>query len=211
MNLSYIDYDQFEVGIMAALSGDTFMSEIYTNSDAYIGLSEAVFGNGSYRKKCKVLFLSYTYGMSIENILSSVDKQGGNQKVAKDYFSNFKTYEQWKEILYEKFKREGRISTICGNYLNRTNSSELTNKEKRSVVSHVVQGTGSYIFKSALMELSKQEEVEILIPMHDALLIQHPEAWNNQIAVDIFKDKMTSILENKITGKASIEKFFEDA
>ena len=79
MKLSYIDYDQFEVGIMAAMSGDNVMADLYKNKDAYSDLSNIIFGAPDYRKKCKVFFLSYTYGMSLENILIAVEKQGGNK------------------------------------------------------------------------------------------------------------------------------------
>ncbi|MBI9093184.1 MAG: hypothetical protein JEZ12_28565 [Desulfobacterium sp.] len=161
-----------------------------------------------YRKKSKILFLSYTYGMSIKNILSSIEQQGGNKKIAKEYFSEFNTFEQWKEQLYEKFKDEGRISTVYGNHLKRTLDGELIPKEKRSVVSHIVQGTGSCIFKSALLELSKQDCVEIVIPMHDAVLIQHPETYNPTLVVSVFESIMTRILDGKINGKASIEQFY---
>ncbi|MBI9092378.1 MAG: hypothetical protein JEZ12_24445 [Desulfobacterium sp.] len=51
LQLSYIDYDQFEVGIMAALSADEKMNDIYTNMDAYLDLSTKVFGSGEFRKK----------------------------------------------------------------------------------------------------------------------------------------------------------------
>ncbi len=209
--LSYIDYDQFEVGIMAALSSDKKMLDIYTNTDAYVDLSKTIFDTETYREKCKILFLSYSYGMSIKNILSSVEKQNGNRKAAKEYFSCFDLFENWKKELYDEFEREGRVSTVCGNYLNRIDEGALTPKEKRSVASHVVQGTGSYIFKLTLLELSKQDGVEVLIPMHDALLIQHPKEYDLQIAVNIFKDNMTSVLESKISGKASVENFFTNA
>jgi len=207
--LSYIDYDQFEVGIMAALSGDSTMKNFYTNMDAYIDLSKKIFGNDNYRKESKILFLSYTYGMSMKNILSSVRQQMGDVESAKSYFAGFNTFEQWKEKIFEEFEKESRISSLCGNYLNRTQKGKLTNKEKRSAVSQVVQGTGSYIFKSALLELSKQEGVEILIPMHDAVLIQHLSTYDPAEAVNIFENTMTNILKNNIKGKASIEDFYQ--
>lgn len=207
---SYIDYDQFEVGIMAALSSDNIMSDIYKDKDAYADLSNIVFSNGDYRKKCKIYFLSYTYGMSISNILRSIELRGGNKKAAEDYFAKFKVFEQWKETLYQKFKKEKRIPTIFGNYLNRIQEGELSDKERRSVVSHVVQGTGSYIFKSALLELSKEKSVEVLIPMHDAILIQHPTTYDPLNAVSLLQNVMTNILGGKVEGKASIEEFYSE-
>ena len=206
-NLSYIDFDQFEVGIMAALSSDEKMVEIYTNMDAYTDLSDVVFGRPDYRKQCKILFLSYTYGMSLANILGSIEQLNGNSKNAQSYFSKFNVFDQWKKTLYEAYESTGKIETICGNFLNRSREGELTDKEKRSAVSHVVQGTGAYIFKNAILNISTEEDVDILIPMHDAVLIQHPDSYDPKSAVNIFENTMTSILKAKITGKASIEKF----
>ena len=128
--LSYIDYDQFEIGIMAALSDDKKMAEIYTNTDAYIDLSTVVFGNQSYRKKSKILFLSYTYGMSIDKILESIKQLGGNIQNAKSYFSEFDVFEKWKESLYEAYETNGRIETICGNFLNRINEENYLTRKK---------------------------------------------------------------------------------
>ena len=208
LSLCYVDYDQFEVGIMAAISGDTQMKAIYENSDAYLNLAESVFDDDSLRGKAKILFLSYTYGMSLDNILSSVTSLNGNTTVAKKYFSEFSTYENWKKDIYAHYESKGFISTIKGNLLHRTATGELTHKEKRTCVNHVIQGTATYIFKEALLELSNIKGIEILIPMHDAVLFQHPSSFDPQDAVTIFQDKMTEILDNKIKGKASLENFY---
>lgn len=206
-SLCYIDYDQFEVGVMADLSGDPKMKSIYQNSDAYKDLAELVFGDEGMRKKAKIMFLSYTYGMSMDNILSSVKEVGGSQKNAGQYFSEFNVFEDWKSKIHSEFFHKNRVGTIEGNYLNRTLSGELTEKEKRSSVNHVVQGTATYIFKNALLELSKESGVEILIPMHDAVLFQHTSQFKPVRAKQIFESVMTKLLSN-VSGKASIEDFF---
>lgn len=208
LQLSYVDYDQFEVGIMAAISGDDKMKGIYESSDAYLELAKAVFSDKGLRGKAKILFLSYTYGMSLDNILSSVSSLSGNQKAAKAYFSEFSTYEKWKAGVYTEYESKGLVSTIKGNLLHRTGSGELTQKEKRTCVNHVIQGTATYIFKEALLELCNHKEVEVLIPMHDAVLFQHPATFKPQEAVKVFQDKMTDILDGKVQGKASIEPFY---
>lgn len=207
-SLCYVDYDQFEVGVMAALSGDHKMKDIYENMDAYKNLAEHVFDNVDLRKKAKVMFLSYTYGMSLDNILSSVSELGGDQDKAKDYFSEFKVFEEWKKSVCEEFLKNGRISTINANYLNRANDGELSDKEKRTAVNHVIQGSATYIFKKALLEISKLDGVQMLIPMHDAVLFQHLDAINPDTVVNIFEEIMTSVLDGKVNGKASIESFY---
>ena len=206
--ITYVDFDQFEIGIMAALSGDSKMMKLYEDTDTYIALSNTIFGNKENRGFCKRLMLSYTYGMSLKNLLRSVEMAKGDDRQAKAFFAKFTQFEEWKQTLYDEYLTTGRIPTICSNYLNRTESGNLSRKEKRSVVSHVVQGTGSYIFKKAMCHLNEYEGVELLIPMHDAVLFQHPESWDNTIAVDVFESTMTTILEGKITGKASLEEFY---
>ena len=207
-NLCYVDYDQFEVGIMAALSGDPKLKDIYENSDAYEDLAEEIFSDSSYRKKAKIIFLSYTYGMSEKNLMTSVTQFGGNKSKAREYFSEFVVFKEWKKSVWEEFENNGRIATICANYFNRHKNGELSEKERRTAVSHAVQGSATYIFKKALLELSQLDGVYILIPMHDAVLFQHTPKINPEAAIKIFEDNMTTALGGKVKGKASIEEFY---
>lgn len=208
-SLCYVDYDQFEVGVMAALSGDPKMKYIYENKDTYTDLAEQVFNSPDFRNKAKIMFLSYTYGMSLENIMSSISQLGGNKKKAKEYFSEFSVFENWKGLICEAYQDQGRIPTISANFLNRQLTGDLSSKERRTTVNHLIQGTATYIFKKALLELSKLEGVQLLIPMHDAILFQYQESVNPGTVVKIFEDTMTSVLEGKVKGKASIEHFYE--
>ncbi len=193
---------------MAALSSDPKMKDIYENSDAYKDFAVQVFNDESMRKKAKVLFLSYTNGMSLENIISSVKELGGNHRNAHEYFSGFTVFEAWKESIHSEFLGNGRVATISANYLNRGSDKELTDKEKRTSVNHVIQGTATFIFKRALLELSKLDDVQVLIPMHDAILFQYSERVDPQAAVGIFESVMTNELDRKVNGKASVEAFY---
>ena len=83
----------------------------------------------------------------------------------------------------------------------------MTEKEKRQAVSHVIQGTATYIFKKSILKLSKVEGIDILIPMHDAVLFQHTNKTDSNKAKEIFENVMTEILPS-ITGKASLEDFY---
>ncbi|MEQ5768492.1 DNA polymerase [Halomonas sp. H33-56] len=209
MSLCYVDYDQFEVGIMAAISSDTVMKNIYESGDAYNDLAVHLFNDKAMRKTAKTLFLSYVYGMSLENIVGSVDELEGNTKNAREYFSSFSVFEAWKKTINDEFLKNGKISTISANYLNRCTDTELTDKEKRTSVNHVIQGTATYIFKRALLELSELDGVQILIPMHDAVLFQHTNQVEADSVVKIFEEVMTRELSGKVIGKASIEPFYK--
>lgn len=208
--LSYIDYDQFEAGVMAALSGDEKLLALYNSSDVYEIAAEEIFDDKSKRKQAKRLFLSYAYGMKRQHILAAAQGFGADRQNAKKFFEQFKTFEAWKVLVHEEFQRTGRIGTASGNYMQRDRKGELTSKEKRSAISQVVQGTASLIFKKALLCLSSISEVKLKLPMHDAVLLEHSADYDVDRVINIFSGAMSEHFQNKIQGKASISQFHED-
>jgi DNA polymerase-1 len=207
-SLSYVDYDQFEVGVMAALSGDAVLTDMYASDDLYEKLSEEIFGNRQQRKFSKRLFLSYAYGMKLNNIAAAAYERGAERSRVKSFFKKLTKFEEWKASIQAKFLAEGCISTSEGNYLRRDGTGPLTEKERRSCVSQVVQGTASLIFKKSLIALDKMGKFRILIPMHDAVLVEHRPNQDPKALINIFSNEMTNHFSGKITGKASLEKFF---
>src|SRR3546814_11173279 len=73
--LSYVDFDQFEVGIMAALSGDQQLAALYAAGDMYELFAESHLGLTGSRKAAKKLFLSYAYGMSRKALVDAAGAQ----------------------------------------------------------------------------------------------------------------------------------------
>jgi DNA polymerase-1 len=206
--LSYVDYDQFEVGIMAALSMDPQMLRLYGSEDIYRVLSIDIFGGDEKRKVAKRLFLSYAYGMKAKSLIDAAVEQGGDRKKVKDFFAEFKVFEAWKKEMVGRFEANGRIGAGFGNFQNRDCEGPLSEKEKRAGVSQVVQGTGSLIFKKALLRIREETEVRILLPMHDAVLIEHPPEYHPNKIATIFSEAMTEHLERRVIGKASLESFY---
>ncbi|TFW18885.1 DNA polymerase I [Duganella callida] len=206
--LSYVDYDQFEVGIMAALSMDPQLLRLYNSDDIYTALSLDIFGGNEKRKIAKRLFLSYAYGMKTRSLIDAAVEQGADRKKVKDFFAEFKVFESWKKKTIEDFQASGRISSGFGNYQNRESEGPLSEKEKRAGVSQVVQGTAALIFKKALLNMRNETEVRILLPMHDAVLLEHPPEYDSNKIVTIFAETMSEHLERKVLGKASLEPFF---
>lgn len=210
MKLSYVDFGQFEAGIMGALSGDQRMLELFSSGDLYSIIAEKIFTDISKRKSAKKLFLSYAYGMKKKSLIDAAVEFGAQRDVAKGFFNQFSTFEKWKSEIWNEFKNNSRIGTNFGNYLSRINSGELSEKEKRSSVSQVVQGTASLIFKKALLKLSLLKHVDLKIPMHDAVLFQHPENFDPVEVANIFAAVVTEHFDGKIKGKASVANFIID-
>lgn len=205
--LCYVDFDQYEVGIMAALSGDAQLAALYSEGDMYELFAKTHLGLADNRKAAKQLFLSYAYGMSRRALIDAAFSLGADRARAKGAFRLFGQYEEWKKALCADFQREGRISTPFGNHVKRSGTGSLTGKERRSAVSQVVQGTASAIFKKALLEVGEIADANIVLPMHDALLFEHRDAGTPAKVVAAFERVMTDMLEGRVGGKASIGEF----
>lgn len=123
--LSYVDFDQFEVGIMAALSGDEEMKRLYAAGDMYELFARTHLGLVDNRKAAKQLFLSYAYGMSRKALVDAAFSLGVDRQKAKEAFRLFQPYEDWKKALWAEFQRTGRVNTVFGNHYRRRKGAAL--------------------------------------------------------------------------------------
>jgi len=192
---------------MAALSGDKQLAALYSAGDMYELFAGDHLGLTGNRKAAKQLFLSYAYGMSRKALVDAAVELGAERTKAKDAFRVFARYEEWKTEICAEFQRTGRIATEMGNHYARSHSGVLTAKERRSAVSQVVQGTGSLIFKKALLEVERLDDVTVLLPMHDALLFEHRLPDTPSTVITAFEQIMTTALGGRVTGKASTGNF----
>ncbi|MDR8025616.1 hypothetical protein KPA93_20430 [Burkholderia cenocepacia] len=207
--LSYVDFDQFEVGIMAALSGDEELKRLYAAGDMYDLFANTHLGLVDNRKAAKQLFLSYAYGMSRKALVDAASSLGVDRQKAKEAFRLFQRYEEWKKSVWAEYQSTGRVATFFGNHYRRASGGPLTGKEQRSAVSQVVQGTASLIFKRALLAVASIGDVTVVLPMHDALLFEHTLAETPTSVVHAFERTMTDVLNSRVAGKASISDFAE--
>ncbi|WP_387692733.1 hypothetical protein [Photorhabdus sp. RM71S] len=60
------------------------------------------------------------------------------------------------------------------------------------------------------MSLEALKAVELLLPMHDAVLVQVPLDFEDKVIAELLANVMSDHFGQKIVGKASIDTFFED-
>jgi len=165
--LCYVDYSQFEAGILASLSKDVDLINLY-NSDIYSDLAEKILGERGRRKEAKVLFYKYIYG---SKSLSQRTKR---------YFSRFEKLEKFINKLTNDFVEDKKIATNFGN------TRYAQDDEALWALSHLVQSTASYIYKKALLKVKEEEPLaEFLIPMHDGTVYQILEEEYDNVTAKI--------------------------
>jgi DNA polymerase I len=176
----YLDFSQFEPGILAQRANDPILLAQYNSRDLYLALSQAIYGDNLHRSLCKVVFLSYCYGMSRERIAGLLVGPGGSEsdvmrfdRAIGGFFESYRALEAYRRSLLDDLANKGWISSMMGNRRVRISEGELSPKEQRWAISQAIQGSASLIFKWALLGLANELGPDsILLPMHDAVLMQ---------------------------------------
>ncbi len=174
--LLYIDYAQFEAGILASLSGDKSLIKLY-DSDIYLDFAKTVLKNED-RQAAKIYFYRYMYGDKTLNF--SVMK----------YFKQYTKLNEFRKSIESEIKEKKKVGTAYGNF-------RLVIDEDKShwALSHKIQATASLIFKQALIKVEKDvPEADFLIPMHDGAVYQidqfnynHSKDKIEKIYIDSFR------------------------
>ncbi|WP_375303805.1 DNA polymerase [Niastella sp. OAS944] len=172
--LIYIDYGQFEAGILASLSNDKHLIKLY-DSDIYSDIAEKVLNNKEDRNEAKIIFYRFIYG---DTTLP---------KNAIDYFHRFKGLQNFKMSIENKVLLNNKVGTVNGNY-RRSFDNDIS-----WALSHVIQSTASYIYKSALIKVDQEvKTAQLLIPMHDGTVYQL-----KQFNFDESKNKIEAIYKDE--------------
>ena len=210
----YADFDQFEPGIVASISQDRKLIDIYNKGDIYTELSDMLFGSKerAYRKTVKIIFLSFLYGMNKERLKKIITQLSGEDVADKGmaFFDEFKVLCQWKKTVCDKALKVGYSETVFGNRRYLESRKMLTYKEQRWIPNQIIQGTASYIFKKSLLEFNKHApHINIAIPMHDAILLEVPfyeEESIKKMVEEIFCTQFRTICPD-INANISFEEF----
>ncbi len=206
MKLIYIDYSQFEAGILAFEANDQKLIAMYNEDDIYTQISKKLGAENVSRDLAKKIFFCYCYGMSKENILMY---SGRNLDL---FFNEFADLGIFETTIIEKFIKEGFVETIIGNRRFKSlNNSE--NHKEGWLISQRIQGFASLILKEVILEIyKKNKHIEFLLPMHDAVLYQIPIDKVVELTKEI-EDTFKSVLkkycpnlEPKVTNKPFYEK-----
>ena len=196
--LVYLDYAQFEPGILAGLSEDDGLIEAYNKGDVYSALAESVFGDVGKRAVAKRVYLAFSYGMTNARIATLISGIGDFEPQCANYakkidifFLTFPGLEDYRIRQQNRLVEEGFVASLQGNRRVRTGSGMLTHKEKRWALNHPVQSTASLVFKEAMIGIARMFGVErIILPIHDAVLLQFDDDNNFDHNVQLAREIM---------------------
>jgi hypothetical protein len=176
--LAYIDYEQQEFGIAAALSGDDAMKNAYSSGDPYLAFAKQAGAVPDYatkethseiRKQFKECALEMQYGMG-ENSLAlrlNSSKAQARELLAK-HETTYEKFWRWRESVIATGQLSGVLETKFGWKLYVNPLTKIL-----TLGNFLMQANGAEILRLACC-FGTENGIKICAPIHDALLIEAP-------------------------------------
>jgi DNA polymerase I len=177
--LAYVDYEQQEFGIAAALSGDPAMMEAYQSGDPYLAFAKQAGAvpadatkdtHRAERDSFKSCALGVQYGMGAKSLACRL---GVPVSEARDLLrlhrATFPTYWRWLKKVGQQARRDGRLTAAFGWML-----QVSAGANPRSVRNFPLQANGAEMLRLACCALTEGGR-RVCAPVHDALLIEAPD------------------------------------
>lgn len=207
------DYSQIELRVVAMLSEDKKMTEIFKDKkDIHAGVASFVFGvpidkvDSEMRRKAKVINFGIIYGMGVSALRKNL---GGTreeaQKFYDNYFNQFYGVRDYLESVKEYAKKHTYTETLFGRrrYFPNINSRLpfLKSMAERTAINAPVQGTATAdIIKLAIRyaeeDLAKAgllDNAHLMLQIHDELVYEIEESVLTK-AEKVISEAMESVL-----------------
>jgi DNA polymerase-1 len=178
MAIAYIDYEQQEFAIAAALSGDPNMLAAYASGDPYLAFAKqagAIPPDGTakthrgVRELYKQCVLGVSYGMEAFGLALRIDRP---LIIARDLLrahrETFSVFWRWSDAVVDHAKLTGELHTCFGWTLR-----GCCGANPRSLRNFPMQAHGAEMLRLACC-LATERGIEVCAPVHDAVLIMAP-------------------------------------
>ncbi|WP_168442630.1 DNA polymerase [Pontiella desulfatans] len=174
--LAYIDWDQQEFGIAAALSGDKAMMTAYDSGDPYLGFAKLVGAvspsatretHGAERDIYKTVVLGVQYSMGEAGLAARLAcSRLEARNLLKQHRAAFSRFWQWQERVVNSAILTGRLRTVFD-----WQRAVPADANPRSLANFPMQGNGAEMMRMAAV-LATEAGIGICAPVHDAFLIE---------------------------------------
>ena len=180
------DYSQIELRVMAHLSQDAQMIQVFKEGkDLHAATAANIYKKGidevtrDERTKSKRANFGIIYGITVFGLAERLDIPREEAKMLIDgYFETFPQVHDYMEKSKEIARQQGYVTTLFGRrrYLPDINSQNATVRgfAERNAINAPIQGTAADIIKVAMIRISqrfKQEGIQskMILQVHDEL------------------------------------------
>jgi len=158
------DYNQIELRILAALSGEENMQEVYRLGGDIHQQTADLCGIDRYPAKQANYMMVYGGGKNLLRRATGIDDMGER------FFKAYPAVKRYFYSVINQFKKKGYVYTITG--------YRLYPPEERpyAALDYVIQGSAGDFLKYAMLNIhDKISSVRMIMTIHDELVVQLPK------------------------------------
>jgi hypothetical protein len=178
MAVAYIDYEQQEFGIAAALSGDANMRDAYRSGDPYLAFARQAGAvppdatkksHGKERELFKACVLAVQYGMGEASLAQRIGQPVAKaRELLELHRRTYPNYWQWSQAAVDRAMLYGQLHTVFGWEVH-----VGPDANPRSLANFPMQANGAEMLRLACCRAT-EEGIRVCAPVHDALLVEGP-------------------------------------
>ena len=184
MALAYLDYQQQEFGIAAALSADPAMGVAYSSGDPYLafGKQAGLIPEGgtkqthsAERALCKACVLAVQYGMGEVGLASRIGKPDiEGRRLIRLHQQTYPRFWSWSQAAVDRAMLTMSLESVFGWPIHIGPFAEMGRfPNPRSLANFPCQANGAEMLRLACCMLV-EAEIGLCAPVHDAVLIEAP-------------------------------------
>jgi DNA polymerase family A len=191
---AYLDWRTQEVGVAAALSGDSALMDAYRAGDIYHALAR-VLGftndpdpmnwkktNPAMRNRMKALQLAISYGMGVPSLARGLDRHPLiASEIIERHKRSYSRFWQWRADMVRTAMLERRIESIFGWPLHIT-----TSPNQRTLYNFPMQSGGAEMLRLAAWRLCEAGIVPCML-VHDGILFEETDRERIEHAKEIMR------------------------
>ncbi|HTZ39294.1 MAG TPA: DNA polymerase I [Syntrophales bacterium] len=214
------DYSQIELHVLAHLSGDEDLIEVFeAGEDIHTRTASALFGvfpemvSPDMRRRAKVINFGVIYGMSPFGLSKEL---GISQPEAREYIDNyFGRYKGVRKFLDEILADARRDKYVC-TLLNRrryipeiaSSNPAIRQFAERTAINAPIQGTAADLIKIAMINLhhllkKRHSKATMIMQVHDELVFEVPTSEKEEIMA-LAKREMEGVVRLRVPLKVEI-------
>lgn len=216
------DYSQIELRVLAHLSGDQKLKEVFSkDGDIHTDTACRIFKvsedrvTSEMRRVAKTVNFGIIYGMSPYGLSQAISvSREEAQEYIQAFFTEHKQVKEYLEQVLEMGRAQGFVSTILGRrrYIPDLKSSnkKLVQQAERMAINAPIQGSAADIIKLAMIELHrvlKQERLKsrLVLQVHDELVLDCPLEEREQIS-EIVRRTMSQAFPLSVPLKVELKR-----
>ena len=208
------DYSQIELRVLAILSGDPILYDVFKNNrDIHTTVAARVFNvpedqvTYDQRRDAKVINFGIIYGMGITALQKNL---GGTRAEAEQfyqaYFNEFPSIREYLNRIKSIAKETLQTKTLFGRIRNfpmfRSKLPFMIALAERTAMNAPIQGTAADIIKLAMIDINRiiqnqkwNKNIFPILQIHDEIVYEVPKS-NVKDFVKLLKITMESVIQN---------------